>query len=556
MGVGERLEKVDQIIPEIKLKKKIYGFDTRAYPVSKDSLSANGELTNIGNALLQTPTPSAYLLLSDGINNTGPDPIEIARRKGVPIHTIGIGDSILKDIRISNLTYNKIIYTKDHIPIKLSLENIGYKQQDIQILLKENGRILQKKRTLLPQNGMQSEIELISVTPKSAGTHFYEVSISALPGEIDEANNKREIGVFALKSRIKVGWFGKSPDWNFKFARLEFAQDPRIDFNWWIKIKERKWLSRDGITNAPDFHTPYDVIILNNFEYPAIEKLVDKGTGVILIGKVCKHISPLILNSGTKENKYPIKVVAFDIFGRKELPPLKKIHKVKGIKGSARVLCATSEGNPLIAKIQYGDGIVVGMAAEDIWKWSFKSEIKFWNKLIRLITIRKELSSQNIFIETDQIYETGERIVFKAQAYTPDYKPDPNSKITVKVISEQKADIESIFLYSLGDGKYEGAIDFLPPGKYKYKASTQEKTYVEGEFLVTSQVELQELASDRNFLRALSQVSGGKYADNIKDLDIKLKPEKLKSHFSPSQYWCSILLIILLLCAEWFILRR
>ncbi len=553
MGVGERLKKVDQILPEIKLKKKIYGFDTHAYPANKDSLTANGKLTNIGNALLQALTPSAYLLLSDGINNTGPDPIEIARQKGIPIYTIGIGDSILKDIRISNLIYNKIVYTKDHIPIKLSLENTGYKQQNIQILLKENGRILQEKRALLPKNGMQGEIEL-SVTPRSAGTHFYEINISALPGEIDEENNKREFGIFALKSRIKVGWFGKSPNWNFKFTRLEVAQDHRIDFNWWIKIKEGKWLSRDGITNSPDFHTPYDVIILNNFEYPAIEKLVDKGTGVILIGKVCKHISPLILDSGTKENKYPIKVVDFDVFGRKELPPLEEIHKVKGIKGAARVLCATSEGNPLIAKVQYGDGIVVGMAAEDIWKWSFKSEIKFWNKLIRLITIRKELSP--LFMETDQIYETGERVVFKAQAYTPDYKPDPNSKITVKIISEQKTDIKSIFLYSLGDGNYEGAIDFLPPGKYKYKASMQEKTYVEGEFLVTSQVELQELASDRNFLRALSQVSGGRYVDNIKDLDIKLKPGKFKSHFNLSQYWFSIFLIILLLCAEWFILRR
>ncbi|MCK4307921.1 hypothetical protein KAW50_06840, partial [candidate division WOR-3 bacterium] len=460
---------------------------------------------------------------------------------------------------------NKIIYTKDHIPIKLSLENMGYKQQNIQILLKEKGRILQEKRALLPKNGMQSEIEFGIVTPRSAGTHFYEVNISTLPGEINEENNKRGFGIFALKSRIKVGWFGESPNWNFKFARLEFAQDHRIDFNWWIKIKEEKWLSRDGITNAPDFHTPYDVIILNNFEYPAIEKLVDKGTGVILIGKVCKHISPLILDSGTKETKYPIKVVDFDIFGRKELSPLKEIHKVRGIKGAAKVLCATSEGNPLIAKIQYGDGIVVGMAAEDIWKWSFKSEIKFWNKLIRLITIRKELSP--LFIEADQIYETGERIVFKAQAYTPNYKPDPNSKITVKIISEQKTDIESIFLYSLGDGKYEGVIDFLPPGKYKYKASMLKhsgnsdlsephKTYVEGEFLVISQIELQELASDRNFLHTISQVSGGRYADDIKELDIKLKPKRFKSHFNLSQYWFFILLIILLLCAEWLILRR
>ena len=575
MGVGERLKEVKQILPEIKLKKKIYGFDAHPYPINRSdsqiapTITTGGELTNIGNALLETPAPSAYLLLSDGINNAGPDPIEIAQRKGIPIYTIGIGDSIPKDIRISNLTYNKISYTKDHIPIKVTLENMGYKQQHIQVLLKENNRILLKKKVLLPQNGMQEEVEL-SVVSGRAGTHFYEANISILPDEIDKENNKREFGIHILKSRIKVGWFGESPSWNFKFAKLEFAQDSRIDFNWWVKIGEEKWLSRDGINNAPDFQSvspqTYDAIILENFEYPQIERLLDKGTGVIIIGKTCTHISPLILGSETKESKYPIKVIDSFLFNRKELPPLKEIYKVKGVKGSARIECATSEGKPLIAKMQYGDGMAVAIAAKDIWRWNFKPEIKFWNKLIRLITIRRELSP--LMIETEPVYEIGEKIIFRAQAYTPDYKPDPNSKITIKVcrdtiypaqfgFDKPNPNIsESISLYSLGDGKYEEAIDFLSPGKYKYKASTPKGGYAEGEFLVTSNIELQELASDRAFLRTLSQVSGGKYINDIKDLDIKLKPRTSRVPLNPGQYWLSILLIVLLLSAEWLILRR
>ncbi len=555
MGVGKRFKEVEQILPEIKFKKKIYGFDTHPYPANKDSFIANGKLTNIGDALLQTPTPSAYLILSDGINNSGPNPIEIAQREKVPIYTIGIGDSLPKDIRILNLTYNKIAYAKDHIPIRLNLENIGYKQQNIQILLKENGRILQKKRTLLPQDGMQSETEL-TLIPRRDGTHFYEISISTLEGEINEENNKRNFGIHILKSRIKVGWFGKSPNWNFKFAKLEFTKDSRIDFNWWIKIGKEKWLSHNGLNNTPDFNASYDVIILDDFEYPEIKKLADRGTGVILIGNICKQISPLILSSKINESKYPMKVVNFNIFDRKELPPLKEIYKVKGIKGGAKSLCTTLEGNPLIAQMQYGDGIIIGIAAKDIWRWNFKSEIKFWDKLVRLISMRKDLSPQKILIETEPTYEVGEKITFKAQAYTTDYKPDPNSKITIKIISEQGTDMKSISLYSLGNGKYEGSIDFLPHGKYEYKASISNKNYIEGKFLVTSQIELQEFASDRDFLRTLSNVSGGKYANDIKELDINLKPRKFKALFNPSQHWFFIFLIILLLSVEWIILRK
>ncbi|MBI4722792.1 MAG: VWA domain-containing protein [Candidatus Stahlbacteria bacterium] len=275
MAIGERINKVKQILPLLKFKevhlKEVWGFDKHPYLLSEtpkkagqDSITATGELTNIGNAILETPTPSAYILLSDGINNCGRDPIIIAQQKGVPIYTVKIGDSITCDASISEIDYDKLVYTGDTVLIKVRLNTIGYNHQKLQVLLKENNYILQEKNMLVSQKvGVQKfepkikEVEF-RIIPKEAGMHFYEIEISELPvanpvgnsvgnpaaggaaigGEINKENNKRAFGIKVIKSRIKVCWFADQPSWNFKFAKLELAQEKDIELDWWIKVKE------------------------------------------------------------------------------------------------------------------------------------------------------------------------------------------------------------------------------------------------------------------------------------------------------------------------------
>ncbi|MBI4722793.1 MAG: hypothetical protein HY769_07365 [Candidatus Stahlbacteria bacterium] len=282
---------------------------------------------------------------------------------------------------------------------------------------------------------------------------------------------------------------------------------------------------------------------------------MDKGTGIIVIGNA--DISPFIIGHTVFETNSPIEVVeGVDIFGTRELPPLKEIQLVKGVKGGSKILCRTKDGNPLIVK----NGQIIGIAANDVWRWNFEYGIKFWSQLVKLINAQ----GQTLFVETEPVFEIGERVIFKAQAYLSDGLPNPNEDIKIKVsdneaISTNSTNIEGHF-YSLSNGKYEYAVEFLPPGKYKYSCSTINNSTSNGEFSIISQIELQKIESDYNLLHTIAEVSSGKYVEDIKELDsIAINftlPQKSKLPFKPSYSYLSLFLIILLLSIEWAYLRK
>jgi hypothetical protein len=72
----------------------------------------NGEATAIGNSLeklkenLKDKELSAVILLSDGANNSGADPLAISKKYNLPVYTVGIGEfTLFNDLSIENLKY-------------------------------------------------------------------------------------------------------------------------------------------------------------------------------------------------------------------------------------------------------------------------------------------------------------------------------------------------------------------------------------------------------------------------------------------------------------------
>ncbi|MDD5529068.1 MAG: hypothetical protein PHX21_03460 [bacterium] len=567
MSVGNRIEKIKDALPYIKVRKKIYGFDSISYLI-KDTVIAGGNETNIANAFNRNP--SAYILFSDGVNNSGDDPIDIARNKGIPIYSIKNNDSIQKDIAILDINYNKIAYIRDTVYINPIINNTGFINQEIQVLLKRNGNLVQQKKVLLAIDNKKTELEFY-VNEIEAGEYSYEISIPELKDEATYDNNSKEIKVKIINPEIKVGWFSNFPTWNFKFAKQELLADTSIEFDWNIKIGDNKYLSENGIINKPYVNPDYDVVIIENFDYSDIEKFINTKTGVVIIGEGEQDISPIFIeNKKIIETQSPIQVKEISIFGEKLLPSLKELYAVKGIKSGARVLCNISDlpgeqGNPVIAAWTYQYRKVVHIAAKDLWRWNLAtprrdvpySEMKFWDKLVRFAAGRES----KVYMDLQPVYEAGKRIVFTAYSYNEDCSTCENNKIIVKIQS-QKPGIEfNVPLYSIGDGKYEGYVDFLSSGEYKYRV-IQKDTFeivrdsILGKFSVINNSELQILTPDETFLRTLADVSGGRYIEDIKELEnIKLNVIN-KILFYPAYQWITLLFIVSLLSTEWFIRRK
>jgi hypothetical protein len=557
MRIGGRPEKAREILSGMRSKKEVYGFSSHPYPLGRGdsptgaAMVADGDLTSIGNALIETPSPSAYLLLSDGVNNSGPDPISVAKEQNIPIYTMKVGDSIVGDVRISGIICEKVAYVGDEIPVRVRLENSGYNEHKVEILLQEGDHVLDKKEVLLPDQNREGEIEFF-VTAETPGSHFYEISMSELSDEINRENNKRKFGITVLKSRIRVGWFSDKPSWNLKFARLELAKDPRIQLEWWVRVGDGKWMSRNGIVSTPDFNALYDAVVLEDFDCRGKGPRIGKETGIILIGKSCEGLSPFTLGTLIESVNCSVLVTAgSDIFRTRSLPPLQEIYMVKETKSGSRLLCTTHAGVPLVVK----KGATIGIAASDVWRWSFASPgFRFWNNMIRTVALK----GPALLVQTDPVIEAGKRITFEADAYTSSYAPDPTRSIVVEVTRTDDAEqpLHQVPLYSLGNGKYKGAIQFLSPGRYQYEAVTEDRRSIKDSFLVISQLESQRLHPDEELLRRLSSVSGGKHIEHVDELRGVLTRTMSAAPFHPSRSLLCLLLIVFLLATEWFWLRK
>ena len=105
---------------------KIFGFSSFLEPMTSDSLLlrslAEGNSTDIGGCLDKAVNKgrgsivSGVILLSDGVHNSGPNPLEIApilAEKKIPVYTVGFGGGEgYKDLEIIGVDAPSVIFQK------------------------------------------------------------------------------------------------------------------------------------------------------------------------------------------------------------------------------------------------------------------------------------------------------------------------------------------------------------------------------------------------------------------------------------------------------------
>ena len=112
-------------------------FDLFEYDFSNNihgnnSLNYDGKETNISKSLkniynkFEETNLNAIILCSDGIINSGKNPIYEVKNKNIPIFTIAMGDSInYPDLSIENLTYNNYVSSENKFPIKFIIKGMA-----------------------------------------------------------------------------------------------------------------------------------------------------------------------------------------------------------------------------------------------------------------------------------------------------------------------------------------------------------------------------------------------------------------------------------------------
>jgi hypothetical protein len=214
---------------------------------------------------------AGIVVLSDGGNNQGEDPVTTAGRAGerrVPLFTVGIGDPTPPcDLSIASLLVDDVVRKGDEVTVTVGLKQSGLTGKSTHVTLRQDGKELSSQTLKLADTGQQ-ELSF-NYKPQQAGAHSLQVSAAPLPGELTTANNARSNRVRVVEKRLKILYLEGSPRWEYRYLKNAILRDPSIRFACLLLDSEPSG-GGEGNLKIPGFPSDrkslfeYDIVILGD----------------------------------------------------------------------------------------------------------------------------------------------------------------------------------------------------------------------------------------------------------------------------------------------------
>jgi hypothetical protein len=600
-----------------RLSPKLFSFEQKANELRAiDSMQFNGELTNIAQSIsdvkkkMLAQNVQALLLVSDGNVTEGVNPLYEAEELGIPIYTVGLGDTLeQKDILVSKLVTNNVAYAETKLPLDVSIRNIGFENQNVQVSLLENGKQIEQKIISLKKE--QREIPLsFSVELKNEGVKKFSVNVSSLKGELTTSNNLQNVFVNVLKSKTPIVLFAGTPTPDVAVIRQLLNEDGHFALQTFVQKKQNEFY--EGVISQKILDSA-ECFIFVNFPSNAtssqtIQQLVElfqrKQSPLFFLGgksvdynklKMLQSVLPFGWNSvsGNEleilcelENQHSANVlvsasgaISSSTWG--SLPPIFKTQTIFEAKVQSDVLAYSrlqnvSLGEPLLMSHILNRQRTVAFVGYGIFRWQLmsggNSSVQnflptFFTNAIRWLTSNE--SDKPIRVTpTKQIFSGSEAIEFSGVVSNEQLQPLDDADVEITVMKENFS--RSFILQNIGSGRYNGSLDDFDAGDYSYSAKVKRGDVQIGEdkgkFSVGSLiVEFLKTTMDKQLLEQLAFKTGGEFAtsENYSSLLEKILTRNFetKENIQRSEielwHWQYILFgIILLFAVEWFVRRR
>jgi hypothetical protein len=293
---------LERLSEKMKLKTFAFAGNLREIEDIKD-LHPSGNLTAIGNSLrnaydrLKGQYISAFLLISDGKNNYGQEPIDVAKttfyRRRIPIYTVAPGKyTPPKDIELSRLEAREEVYEEDQLTIKFTIKSKGFQTAKTDIYFRrykippdlkpqelpsfENFEKLLKvaKEAELLKDLTQSNVELseeaqeITVsmkTPKLPKDKEFEdylliIHAEGSKEEVSDINNYLLHKVRVSKERIRILYVEGTPRHEYKFLKNALIRDKSLEVQTFL------------ISSDPDFPNEVSIHLLKEGKIEPLTK--------------------------------------------------------------------------------------------------------------------------------------------------------------------------------------------------------------------------------------------------------------------------------------------
>lgn len=485
---------------------------------------------------------AAIVLASDGIHNSGIEPLSYISNINAPVYTILQGDSVAqRDLKILSIVHNEIVYLKNDFQVELRLNGYDLKGKRAKVSIEHQGKSIWSQEVNI--NSVKEQIKLQAVLPaEQSGLQKYTVKASALAGEKNVKNNSREfyIEVIENKQNIAIIAAAPHPDLAAIKSSLENNENYQVDV----------WMNDDFILSNVN---KYQMLILHQLPSSVSDagqlfKLIEqKSIPTWLIIGAQSYIDlynrlPFglkILNSKASANEVFInrsnEFQGFMLDNKwdnliKELPPLYAPYGNYKTSNAMQTLFyqrigMVSTEQPLLCFGKDNERKYAIFCGEGIWKWRMYNAKLYGNaelfddfssKIVQYLSSKDDKRKFRFKLVSYKVDE-GEPVLFSAELYNDSYELINTPEVKLELTNERKKRFD--YVLSKTSNAYELTLSNLPNGEYTYAANCtlgNNKYVVKGKFNVI-QNNLEELNTEADFknLRLLSKLSGGKaFSDN------------------------------------------
>ncbi len=467
--LGGQRDLVSTIQRNYKLKVYFVASAARAQSGSLDELRAavrslepTGETSRLGAGLrhvlgdLRGTPPAAIVLLSDGINTDGEtlaDAARFARRKGVPLFTVGLGsEQPVRDLELADLLVDEVVFVDDIVNFECKLTGTGLAGRSVEVTLREQGKpeVLARTKVTVGPDGVPQRIRL-PYRPTQVGEFEYVVEVEHLADESRADNNRGQRLVSVRKEQIRVLLVQAYPNYEFRYLKNMLDRDNTIELKTVLQDADLEYAELDPsalrvfpVRREELFE--YDVLIFGDVNPAFLSASVmqnindfveQKGGGVAFIAgplytpMAFRHtplapLFPVDLETVVSPRIAPDKIITegFRVVPTdlglaspqmqlgdtmaetlriwQHLPELYWLLETPALKPAARVLAEhptrlAADGRKLpVFSLQYvGAGKVLFHATDDTWRWRYRvGDVffsRYWVQTIRYLSRSKLL---------------------------------------------------------------------------------------------------------------------------------------------------------------------
>lgn len=551
---------------------------------------------------------AACVLVSDGGNNAGRDPVQAAREATLPIFSVGIGDTArVPDSRITSLVGGEIGYAGKKSRLTVGFKARGMERQTARLeLLDPDGRILASLKVNLPPDNLETESTL-EFTPERVGTLPLKVQLVTAGEEWSTVNNLRSFLLEVRESRIRVLQISGHPNFEATFFQQAARRIPDLEVTS-LTIKKDGGIYARSSTNLTKALAQSDVLVLLDFPQPESSASVRAR----LRRAAVDHPLPTWIWAGRKPltedlqticGDLPFKISPMRRHGEAtaaparfyaeldpdaesaetplwwDLPPLQapsfsiqldnKINKLINLHDSE----TGQDWGPALISWEAGGRRLAASFGFGYWRWNFmnlglagSNEIYtgLLSRVMRWLAAPPQTRPLRLSPER-KLYSSGEAVGFNAQVLGGDGRAITSAQVEIQLQGPEGT--SKILLEPDQYGRYSGAFQPEGLGAYSFyglaKLESDTIGADSGKFLVEAyNVEKEALSQNRSLLEAIAEASGGMYipADSLAELGhhIEAQPRIVSVDWSRRFFlnWDLWILLVFLLGLEWFIRKR